>query len=233
MVAGPDQTDKAESGKLCEVCKASSQRNRATAENPISCQAMAACWSRSFPVEQGNVPCGNFSRYIEVVNLTTITTAHVKDKFKSIFTSLLSKGEDAHKSLMVYRATPSSHGSSLAQLLITSGSLCPSVRRSYSLGGLTSRLPRGRIKEGEARILVEQKTQNEGKTRTQIRTNNLGEKHKTDWNHQRPGTEPRSYNIDLPSGSLQRNRSHIRIVPETPRVTISVQVIRTPIRMDK
>lgn len=118
MVAGPDQTDKAESGKLCEVCKASSQRNRATAENPISCQAMAACWSRSFPVEQGNVPCGNFSRYIEVVNLTTITTAHVKDKFKSIFTSLLSKGEDAHKSLMVYRATPSSHGSSLAQLLM-------------------------------------------------------------------------------------------------------------------
>lgn len=68
--------------------------------------------------------------------------------------------------------------------------------------------------------MVEQKTQNKGKTRIQIRTNSLGEKDKTDWNHQRPGAEPRSYNIDRP-GSLQRNRSHIRIVPETPRVTIS------------
>lgn len=126
------------------MCKASSQRNRATAENPITCQAMAACWSRSFPVEQGNIPCGNFSRYIEVVKLTTTTTAHVKDK--SIFASLLSKGEDAHKSLMAYRATSSSHGSSPAQLLMGSGSLCLSVRRSYSLGGLTSRLPRGRIR---------------------------------------------------------------------------------------
>ena len=111
-----------------------------------------------------------YSRYIEVANIISTTTAYVKGKMKSIFARpavpeitdngpqffaaeftalardydfthttssprypqsngeadravktvkfLLKKGEDPHKALMAYRATPLSHGSSPAQLLM-------------------------------------------------------------------------------------------------------------------
>ncbi|KAL7389676.1 hypothetical protein ABVT39_008128 [Epinephelus coioides] len=43
---------------------------------------------------------------------------------------------------------------------------------------------------------------------------------------------PRSYNIDLPSGNLRRNRLHIRVIPETPRETRSGRIIRPPKRLN-
>ncbi|RXM98244.1 hypothetical protein EOD39_13377 [Acipenser ruthenus] len=54
-----------------------------------------------------------------------------------------------------------------------------------------------------------------------------------------PAQTTRSYDIDLPAGSLRRNRSHIRVVPsapraiqETPKTTRSGRTIRVPVLMD-
>ncbi|CAL9695089.1 unnamed protein product [Knipowitschia caucasica] len=47
-----------------------------------------------------------------------------------------------------------------------------------------------------------------------------------------PANTPRSYNIDLPTGRLRRNRSHITVIPEGTTVTRSGRVVHTPQRLN-
>lgn len=231
-----------------------------------------------------------YSRYIEVANLTTTTTAHVTGKLKSIFArhgvpetvvtdngpqfsaaefaafardydfthttssphypqsngeaeravrtvkALLKRGEDPHKALMAYRATLLSHGSSPAQLLmgrnirttlpVSKGKLQPGwpdlqafCRRDQDL------------KEKQASWFDKR---HNTKTRQELRPGQRVwvKKMKEAGTVIGPAQTPRSYNIDLPSGSLRRNRSHIRVIPETPRETRSGRTIKPPKRLD-
>uniref|UniRef100_A0AAV2LWM4 Peptidase A2 domain-containing protein n=1 Tax=Knipowitschia caucasica TaxID=637954 RepID=A0AAV2LWM4_KNICA len=47
-----------------------------------------------------------------------------------------------------------------------------------------------------------------------------------------PANTPRSYNIDLPTGRLRRNRSHITVIPEGTTVTRLGRVVHTPQRLN-
>lgn len=168
-----------------------------------------------------------YSRYIEVANLTSTTTAHVTGKLKSIFArhgvpetvfmdngpqfsaaefaafardydfthatssprypqsngeaeravrtliSLLKKGEDPHKALMAYRATPLSHGSSPAQLLMGRNIRTPLPVSQEKLQPGWPDLKAFRGKDQD--LLVQKKTQHRDKTRAQTRTKSLGE----------------------------------------------------------
>ncbi|KAE8282192.1 Plasma kallikrein [Larimichthys crocea] len=82
--------------------------------------------------------------------------------------------------------------------------------------------PPGFSKEGSGLkrrtgLLVQQKTQHKDKTRAWTRAKGLGEEHKETGTVSGLAETPRSYNIDLSSGSPRRNWSHIRVIPETPR----------------
>ncbi|XP_063750626.1 uncharacterized protein K02A2.6-like [Eleginops maclovinus] len=231
-----------------------------------------------------------YSRYIEVANLTSTTTAHVTGKLKSIFARhgvpetvisdngpqfsaaefaafardydfthttssprypqsngeaeravrtvkyLLKKGEDPHKALMAYRATPLTHGSSPAQLLMGRNIRTPLPVSQEKLQPGWPDLQDFRKKDQD---LKEQQAswfnkRHNTKTRQELRP---GQKV---WvkNTKETGTvsgsaqTPRSYNIDLPSGTLRRNRSHIRVIPETTRETRLGRTIRPPNRLN-
>lgn len=231
-----------------------------------------------------------FSRYIEVANLTTTTTAHVTAKLKSIFArhgvpetvvtdngpqfssaefaafardydfthttssprypqsngeaeravrtvkSLLEKGEDPHKALMAYRATPLAQGPSPAQLLMgrnirTTVPVSPAKLKPEWPDLQEFRKKDQDLKDQQASWFNKR---HNTKTRPELRpgqkvwvknTNETG-------TVSGPAQTPRSYNIDLPSGTLRRNRSHIRVVPETTRETRVGRPIRPPNRLN-
>ena len=231
-----------------------------------------------------------FSRYIEVANLSSTTTAHVTEKLKSIFgchgvpdtlvtdngpqfsaaefaafaseygfthttssprypqsngeaeravrtvKSLLKKGEDPHRALMAYRATPLANGSSPAQLLMGRNIKTPLPVSREKLQPGWPDLQDFRRKDQDLKTKQASwfDKRHNAKTKQDLRPG------QTVWvkNTRETGTvsgpahTPRSYNIDLPSGSLRRNRSHIRVVPETSTVTRSGRSCRPPNRMD-
>lgn len=231
-----------------------------------------------------------FSRFIEVANLTSTTTAHVTEKLKSIFArhgvpetvvtdngpqfsaiefaafardydfthmtssprypqsngeaeravrtvkSLLKKGEDPYKALMAYRATPLSHGSSPAQLLMGRNIRTP---LPISQEKLQPRWPDIQAFRRKDQDLKEKQAswfnkRHNTRTRQELRPGQRVwvKNTKETGTVSGPAQTPRSYNIDLPSGSLRRNRSHIRVIPETPKETRSGRIIRPPDRMD-
>ncbi|XP_063077523.1 uncharacterized protein K02A2.6-like [Engraulis encrasicolus] len=229
-----------------------------------------------------------YSRYIEVANLTSTTTAHVTGKLKAIFgrhgvpetvvsdngpqfsaaefaafardydfvhttssprypqsngeaeravrtvKSLLKKGEDPHKALMAYRATPLAHGSSPAQLLMGRNIRTPLPVSEGKLQPAWPDLQAFRRKDQEVK---EQQAswynkRHNTKARPALRP---GQKvwvknSKETGTVSGPAQTPRSYNIDLPSGTLRRTRSHIRVVPQ-PETRVG-RTIRPPNRLN-
>nr|XP_057937756.1 cytokine receptor family member b2 isoform X2 [Doryrhamphus excisus] len=150
--------------------------------------------------------------------------------------SLLKKGEDPHKALMAYRATPLAHGSSPAQLLMGRNIRTPLPVSQEKLQPKWPDLRLFRSKDQDQKH--KQAIWFNKRHKTQIKqeltpgqkvwvknTNDAG-------TISSPANTPRSYNIDMPSGHLRRNRSHIRVIPEGATVTRSGRVVRTPQRLD-
>nr|XP_057913595.1 uncharacterized protein LOC131107503 [Doryrhamphus excisus] len=128
--------------------------------------------------------------------------------------SLLKKGEDPHKALMAYRATPLAHGSSPAQLLMGRNIRTPLPVSQEKLQPKWPDLRLFRSKDQDQKH--KQAIWFNKRHKTQIKqeltpgqkvwvknTNDAG-------TISSPANTPRSYNIDMPSGHLRRNRSHIR-----------------------
>ena len=231
-----------------------------------------------------------FSRYIEVANLTSTTSAFVMEKLKAIFArhgvaevvvtdngpqfaaaefadfardydfkhvtssprypqgnseaeravgtvkSLLKKGEDPHKALMAYRATPLAQGASPAQLLMGRNIRTPLPVSQENLEPRWTDLQA--FREKDQQMKEKQASCFNKRHRAQQRQELQPGQRVWVKNTEQPGViagpaqTPRSYNIELPSGSLRRNRSHIRVIPETPTITRSGRMIKRPVRMD-
>lgn len=150
--------------------------------------------------------------------------------------SLLKKGEDPHKALMAYRATPLAHGSSPAQLLMGRNIRTPLPVCQEKLQPGWPNLQAFRRKDQELKqkqaswFNKRHKTQTRQELRPGQRVWVKNTKDTGTING--PANTPRSYNIDMPSGRLRRNRSHLRVIPEGPTVTRSGRVVRTPQRLD-
>uniref|UniRef100_A0A3P9JEV3 Integrase catalytic domain-containing protein n=1 Tax=Oryzias latipes TaxID=8090 RepID=A0A3P9JEV3_ORYLA len=132
--------------------------------------------------------------------------------------ALLKKGEDPHKALMAYRATPLAHGSSPAQLLMGRNIRTPLPVSKEKLQPKWPNLLLFRSKDQDQK----QKQAFWFNKRHKIQTKQELRPGQQVWvkNAKCPGTvsgpanTPRSYNIDMPSGRLRRNRSQIRVIPE-------------------
>uniref|UniRef100_A0A3B3C9Q2 Gypsy retrotransposon integrase-like protein 1 n=1 Tax=Oryzias melastigma TaxID=30732 RepID=A0A3B3C9Q2_ORYME len=150
--------------------------------------------------------------------------------------ALLKKGEDPHKALMAYRATPLAHGSSPAQLLMGRNIRTPLPVSEEKLQPKWPNLLHFRSKDQDQK----QKQASWFNKRHKAQTKQELRAGQQVWvkNTNSPGTvsssanTPRSYVIDMPSGRFRRNRSHIRVIPEGPTVTRSGRVVRTPQRLD-
>ncbi|TWW58996.1 Retrovirus-related Pol polyprotein from transposon 17.6 [Takifugu flavidus] len=150
--------------------------------------------------------------------------------------SLLRKGEDPHKALMAYRATPLAQGASPAQLLMGRNIRTPLPVSQENLDPRWPDLQAFREKNQEMK--EKQASCFNKRHRAQQRQELRPGQRVWVKNTEQPGVitgpaqTPRSYNIELASGSLRRNRSHIRVIPETPTVTRSGRMIRRPVKMD-
>ena len=150
--------------------------------------------------------------------------------------SLLKKGEDPYKALMAYRATPLAQGASPAQLLMGRNIRTPLPVSQEKLEPKWPDLQA--FKEKDREMKEKQASWFNKRHRTQQRQELRPGQRVWVKNTEQPGVitgpaqTPRSYNIELPSGSLRRNRSHLRVIPETPTSTRSGRMIKRPVRMD-
>uniref|UniRef100_A0A9J7ZHH2 Gypsy retrotransposon integrase-like protein 1 n=1 Tax=Cyprinus carpio carpio TaxID=630221 RepID=A0A9J7ZHH2_CYPCA len=156
--------------------------------------------------------------------------------------TLLKKGEDPHKALMAYRATPLASGASPAQLLMGRNIRTTLPVSPSTLKPAWPNLNTFERKENE--LKAKQKMWYNKRHRAQIKP--VLRTGQSVWikNVPNPGRvtcpadTPRSYIVEGPTGSLRRHRSHLRVVPSQPQeiqecVKSRVgRVIRPPLRLN-